>query len=81
MEKRIYPEQIETIVTPEPEARQSFTDAEEAVELSNSFKGSKVLLRVWSRGTTKYLFVTVGGNEQENDTPQTRPRGQGEEPE
>ena len=31
MEKRIYPGPIETVVTPEPFARQSFTDAGEAV--------------------------------------------------
>ena len=61
--------------------RKPVANAEEAVELSNNFKGSKVLLRVWSRGTTKYLFVTVGGNEQEKDEPKTRPRGQREESE
>ena len=33
MEKRIYPKPIETVVTPEPFARQSFTDAREAVQL------------------------------------------------
>ena len=31
MEKRIYPEPIESIASPEPFARQSFTDAHEAV--------------------------------------------------
>ena len=31
MEKRIYPNPIESIATPEPFARQSFTDAGEAV--------------------------------------------------
>jgi serine protease Do len=61
--------------------RKPVTNADEAVELSNNFKGNKVLLRVWSRGTTKYLFVTVGGNEQDNDQPQTRPRGQREDSE
>jgi len=57
--------------------RKPVTNADEAVELSNNFKGKKVLLRVWSRGSTKYLFVTVGGDEQENDDqPQSRPRRQ-----
>ena len=32
MEKRIYPEPIESITTPEPYSRQSFTDAHEAVK-------------------------------------------------
>jgi serine protease Do len=59
--------------------RKAVANADEAVELSNNFKGNKVLLRVWSRGSTKYLFVTVGGDEQENDQPQTRPRGQQKE--
>ena len=31
MEKRIYPTPIESIASPEPFARQSFTDAQEAV--------------------------------------------------
>ena len=31
MEKRIYPEPIESVVSPEPFARKSFTDAGEAV--------------------------------------------------
>ena len=33
MEKRIYPKAIETVVTPEPFARQSFTDPKEAVAM------------------------------------------------
>ena len=32
MEKRIYPQPIESISSPEPYARRSFTDAREAVE-------------------------------------------------
>ena len=32
MEKRIYPEPIESVVSPEPYERRSFTDAEDAVE-------------------------------------------------
>jgi hypothetical protein len=51
--------------------RKPVTSADEAVELSDNFKGSKVLLRVWSRGTTKYIFVTVGNGEQSED-PETR---------
>ena len=31
MEKRIYPEPIESVVSPEPFARKSFTDAGEAI--------------------------------------------------
>ena len=50
--------------------RKSVTNAEEAVELSNNFKGKKVLLRVWSRGSTKYLFVNVGNGEQKANEPE-----------
>ena len=51
MEKRIYPEPTQTIVSPEPYVRQTFTDARQAVEalkqlyarntefLRNSFTG------------------------------------------
>jgi serine protease Do len=39
--------------------RKPVTSADEAIELSNDFKGGKVLLRVWSRGSTKYVFVEV----------------------
>lgn len=59
--------------------RKAVTNADEAVELSNSFEGNKVLLRVWSRGSTKYLFVNVGGEERKDDEPETRPRQRGEE--
>jgi serine protease Do len=45
--------------------RKPVTNADEAVELTENFKGSKVLLRVWSRGSTRYVFVNVGSNEQE----------------
>jgi serine protease Do len=61
--------------------RKPVNSADDAVELSNNFKGKKVLLRVWSRGSTKYLFVPVGSDEQENDQPQTRPREPKEESE
>ncbi|MGZ8939655.1 MAG: PDZ domain-containing protein, partial [Limisphaerales bacterium] len=60
--------------------RKAVADADEAVERSNNFRGSKVLLRVWSRGSAKYLFVPVGGNEQEQEEqPETAPRGEREE--
>jgi serine protease Do len=39
--------------------RKAVAGADEAVELTDNFEGSKVLLRVWSRGSTKYLFVNV----------------------
>jgi serine protease Do len=42
-------------------------NADEAVELSNNFTGRKVLLRVWSRGSAKYLFVNVGNGEQDQE--------------
>lgn len=57
--------------------RKAVASADEAVELSNSFEGKKVLLRVWSRGTAKYLFVTVGNGEQEEG--KTKPRGEANE--
>jgi serine protease Do len=40
------------------------TNSDEAVELSQEFKGNEVLLRVWSRGSTKYLLVPVNRGEQ-----------------
>ena len=45
-------------------------NADEAVELSESFKGNRVLLRVWSRGSTKYLLVKVD----QDDEPETKER-------
>lgn len=59
--------------------RKPVADADAAVELSNNFTGSKVLLRVWSRGSASYLFVPVGGNEQEEGQPEPAPRGDREE--
>lgn len=56
--------------------RKPVTNADDAVELSNNFKGKKVLLRVWSRGSTKYLFVNVGGDEEDEEQPERRPRRQ-----
>lgn len=55
--------------------RKPVTNADEAVELSNNFEGNKVLLRVWSRGSTKYLFVNVGkAADEAEEEPQPRPR-------
>lgn len=54
--------------------RKPVNNADDAVELSNEFKGSKVLLRVWSRGSTKYLFVNVGNGEQDENEADTKPR-------
>jgi serine protease Do len=45
--------------------RKPVANADDAIELTDNFKGSKVLLRVWSRGSTRYVFVNVGSNEQE----------------
>jgi serine protease Do len=53
------------------------TNADEAVTLSQEFKGKQVLLRVWSRGSTKYVLVDVNRIQEprEQDTPeQDRPR-------
>jgi len=47
--------------------RKPVTNADEAVEMSNNFKGNKILLRVWSRGSTKYLFVDVGQKQQDKE--------------
>jgi serine protease Do len=56
--------------------RKPVTNAEEAINLNNDFEGGKVLLRVWSRGSTKYEFVEVGTdddqaepNDEEEDEP------------
>jgi serine protease Do len=54
-------------------------NADEAVELSNNFKGKKVLLRVWSRGSAKYLFVNVGNGDRDDDETETTPRRQNQE--
>ena len=46
MEKRIYPQPIETISSPPPYARQSFTDAHEAVEaLKRLYERNTAFLR------------------------------------
>ena len=47
-------------------------NADEAVTLSQEFKGNQVLLRVWSRGSTKYVLVDVNRNQepQEQDRPE-----------
>jgi len=37
--------------------KKSVGSAEEAVELGNDFEGEKALVRVWSRGSAKYLFL------------------------
>jgi AMP nucleosidase len=55
MEKRIYPKAIQTIVTPEPFPRQSFTDAKEAVKH----------LRLLYERKTSFLrdsFASLGAN-------------------
>jgi serine protease Do len=58
--------------------RKPVTNADEAVELSNNFKGKKVLLRVWSRGSAGYVTVKVGReNEEQEEQPETRPRPRG----
>jgi serine protease Do len=52
-------------------------NADEAVTLSQEFKGNQVLLRVWSRGSTKYVLVDVNRKEpqeQEQDRPQPNNR-------
>ncbi|MEO3998588.1 AMP nucleosidase [Mesorhizobium sp. CAU 1732] len=46
MEKRIYPSPIESVSTPEPYARQSFTDAQEAVDaLKSLYERNTAFLR------------------------------------
>ena len=49
--------------------RKPVTSAEEAVEMSESFEGDQVLLRVWSRGVARVLFVPV-----DREEPETRER-------
>jgi len=50
--------------------RKPVASADDAVELSNKFKGKKILLRVWSRGSEGWLLVDV---DRKDDQP--RPRG------
>jgi serine protease Do len=40
--------------------RKPVTNADQAVELTNNFKGKRILLRVWSNGGTRYVPVKVG---------------------
>lgn len=40
--------------------RQPVTDADEAVRLSERIRGGRVLLRVWSRGGSRYVIVEAG---------------------
>jgi serine protease Do len=49
------------------------TNAEEAVELSNNFEGNKIMLRVWSRGSARYVVVPVG-KDQKQDRERERER-------
>jgi serine protease Do len=50
--------------------RKPVTNADEAVEMSENFQGKKILLRVWSRGSTKYLFVNVDQPEEKQQKEQ-----------
>jgi serine protease Do len=50
--------------------KKTVSNADDAVELSNKFKGKKILLRVWSRGSERWLLVDV---DHQNDQP--KPRG------
>jgi serine protease Do len=49
--------------------RKPVADADEAIELSNEFKGGKMLLRVWSRGAARYVFIEIpeSGREEEGE--------------
>jgi len=47
-------------------------NADEAVELSQEFKGNEVLLRVWSRGSTKYVLVPVHRNDEPKEQEQEK---------
>lgn len=63
--------------------RKAVANADQAVELSNKFKGNKILLRVWSRGSVKYLFVNVGSAEDKNkddDDSPVKPEKRGAQP-
>jgi serine protease Do len=46
--------------------RKAVTSADQAIEMSNNFKGNKVLLRVWSRGSVRWVFVDVDQPEQKD---------------
>jgi serine protease Do len=46
--------------------RKPVTNADQAIELSNNFKGKKILLRVWSRGSVRWVFVDVEQSEQKD---------------
>lgn len=49
--------------------RQNVNSAEEAVRLSEEFEGDRIMLRVWSRGIARIVFVPVdrGEDEEEED--------------
>ena len=64
MEKRIYPEPIESVVSPEPYTRQSFTDAEKAVE---------ALKQLYDRNT-EFLRDSLRGARATAATSQALPR-------
>ena len=46
--------------------RKQVTSPDEAIELGAGLKEGKALLRVWSRGSAKYVFVEIPGEEEED---------------
>lgn len=56
--------------------KKAVTNADEAIEMSNNFKGKSILLRVWSRGSTKYLPVDVNQKDEAKPEPKEEPEKQ-----
>jgi len=57
--------------------KKAVTSADQAVELSDNFKGDRVLLRVWSRGFSRYISV----DNRKTGKPEKKSRNKKEEPE
>lgn len=53
--------------------RKRVTNADQAVEMSNNFHGKNILLRVWSRGSTRYLPVEVGSAQEKDNSDDADP--------
>jgi serine protease Do len=54
--------------------RKPVTSADEAIELSENFKGRKMLLRVWSRGSVRYVFIETDKKDREEQEQSERDR-------
>jgi serine protease Do len=60
--------------------RKPVTSADQAIEMSNNFKGKKILLRVWSRGSVRWVFVDVEQGDQKDQKDQSEKNDQDDKP-